>query len=585
MAPLFVSAFSPSPRTDDHDDDLLDPDSSFSSDASSTLPLLSSSSSSLDDGEEEYDEKTGESKLPFSRQDLKAKAQDEEEDKRSGRRRTVKALLLVVVMAGLSAALYKYSDRIPEEWKSVGWTKMEQGGKAPDYPPLLGRTASNASFIEHPADFNSLFPKLPLDYDRELFIENLRPSIPSSTRSSIIFHCRHSEPALCATAYRVLLVGPTIVSPLYQQSTVLDEDGRRVEVEFEVKDPGMYEVWAWPEHDSCDAWNHGEGRPYHKLAVMGTPAKLEVTGEAPLDSPALCTLADDLTAGRWISKAYLNPDHHSPASVYYSWLESHYVPRPVRGLMDYSSYGYVWAPYSCKPHHHSWNEWIDVVQPERLVVFGDSVMRDLFCQNLEAGEEVCKYEMFGHYEQDDKYVPHRRSDGSTSHLHFHWEPLGDPARLEAFFTSLETPATHIFFNVALWLTRENPDAEVYAQRMKPLLDRLLRVAPGAKIVARTTAGAVQAIACFDLWRIQRRILEPANAALLTLLEDYPTIQPLDVYPLYNNRPDASQDGRHWQRLSATDNDRPEEGAVGFAAVDLIMESWRLQQEKEEEMEE
>lgn len=50
--------------------------------------------------------------------------------------------------------------------------------------------------------------------------------------------------------------------------------------------------------------------------------------------------------------------------------------------------------------------------------------------------------------------------------------------------------------------------------MKLLLDALVKAAPNAKIVARTSAGAVQSVACFDLWRIQRRILEPVNAGLL-----------------------------------------------------------------------
>jgi len=67
-------------------------------------------------------------------------------------------------------------------------------------------------------------------------------------------------------------------------------------------------------------------------------------------------------------------------------------------LTDYSTYGYVWAPYSCKPHHRSFDEWIDTLKPERLVVFGDSVMRDLFCLNFKPDADVCKYVMFGDYE-------------------------------------------------------------------------------------------------------------------------------------------------------------------------------------------
>lgn len=114
-------------------------------------------------------------------------------------------------------------------------------------------------------------------------------------------------------------------------------------------------------------------------------------------------------------------------------------------------------------------------------------------------------------------------------------------------------------------------------------------------------------ACFDLWRIQRRIIEPANAAYLQcasslplslslslapssrtdaptlsnrLLRNYPTIQPLNVYPIYNDRPEATQDGRHWQKLPGLALERPEEGAVGYAVTDMIFEGWRLQEAQE-----
>ncbi|GAA5890119.1 hypothetical protein JCM6882_009232 [Rhodosporidiobolus microsporus] len=551
----FSSSTPPSGQDDIYD---IEPDGSFSSDASSA-PLLSRG-----DG---YSEKEG---LPFSRSDLKADSLAQEE-KRDGRWRHVKAVAMVVITVLLSSALFTGSYYLPKRAARPVGAILEEGLSV---APLLTTQSTNGSLATRPKDYNPLFPDRPLEYDRNVFIENLRRTVAVNTPSSVIFHCRHPDISLCASAYRVLFVGPTISSPLYRESRVLDE--RRVEVEFELQEPGSFEVFAWPEHETCDQWNHGEGIPYHKLAVVGTPARLDVEGAAPADSPAPCTLDHDLTNGRWISKDFIDPRHHSPSSPYYNWLESHYVRRPVKGLTDYSSYGYVWAPYNCKPRHHSFDEWLDLVKPERLVVMGDSVMRDLFCQMYESDQEVCKYEQFGEYEQSDKHIAHTRHDGSLSHLHFHWEPLGDPARLEAFLTSLDTPPSHIFFNVMLWLTRENPDAEVYAQRMRPFLETLVRVAPEAKIVARTSAGAVQAIACYDLWRIQRRILEPANAALLSLLQDFPTIRPLDVYPIYNDRPEASQDGRHWQRLSASENERPEEGAVGYAVTDLIFEGWRLQ---------
>ena len=98
-----------------------------------------------------------------------------------------------------------------------------------------------------------------------------------------------------------------------------------------------------------------------------------------------------------------------------------------------------------------------------------------------------------HLPRSNKYIAHERSDGGISHLHFHWQPLANPDHLRTFLSQLDSPASHIFFNVGLWLTREDPDAESYAARMKPLLDALVDAAPQAKIVARTMAGAVQAV--------------------------------------------------------------------------------------------
>ena len=65
-----------------------------------------------------------------------------------------------------------------------------------------------------------------------------------------------------------------------------------------------------------------------------------------------------------------------------------------------------------------------------------------------------------------------------------------------------------------------------------------------------------------------------------LLRNYPSIQPLNVYPIYNDRPEATQDGRHWQRLPGLALERPEEGAVGYAVTDIIFEGWRLQDAQE-----
>ncbi|BGP49508.1 hypothetical protein JCM10450v2_005399 [Rhodotorula kratochvilovae] len=554
-----------------------------------TVPLLASDAVFDFEEGDSFDEKTG-LPLPASRSARRQNVYSRARGEAAGAAphhlfaqpaRRVKALAMLALMALVSGVLYLGSGRMAISSGGDEGGEAALSGTGRWSATLLVLEPVNASLVERPVGYNPLFPKLPIEYDYNVSIESLRTSISTSEPSSIIFHCRHEDVALCASAYRVLLAGPTMHSPTNQRSKLLDE--RRVEVSFDaIRDPGWYEVYAWPEHETCDQFNHGDGPAYHKLAVSGTPVRMQIVGEQPLDYARECMPSDDLTDGRWVSKAFLDPAHHAPESPFHDWLESHLAarPQPPQLLTDYSTFGYVWAPYACKPRHRSFDEWIDTLKPERLVVFGDSVMRDLFCLMYKPQEEVCKYEMFGAYEQLDKYIAHTRSDGGISHLHFRWEPLGNAANLRQFLTALETPPSHLFFGVGLWLTREDPDAESYAARMKPLLDMLVEVVPKAKIVARTMAGAVQSVACFDLWRIQRRILEPANAALLRLLRNYPPIQPLNVYPIYNDRPEATQDGRHWQKLPGHELERPEEGSVGYAVTDIIFEGWRLQMEEE-----
>lgn len=37
-------------------------------------------------------------------------------------------------------------------------------------------------------------------------------------------------------------------------------------------------------------------------------------------------------------------------------------------------YSYIYVPYACKKPHHSFREWIDIIKPKHLMVFGDSVV-------------------------------------------------------------------------------------------------------------------------------------------------------------------------------------------------------------------
>ncbi|GAA5921009.1 hypothetical protein JCM1841_003254 [Sporobolomyces salmonicolor] len=445
-------------------------------------------------------------------------------------------------------------------------------------PALLSQsTALNATV---PVDWlqDPLLPSKELDFDDKLLVESLPDRISTFNSSSIVLRCTHSNVTMCASAYRVLLLGPSMHSSLFNDSTQLDE--RRVEVRFEVRDPGEYKVYAWPEHDQCDQWNHG-GRPYFKLAVTGTPAILMVEGPAPKEGMGACTDKDDLTDGRWIAKNHINPIHRSPGSPYYSWLESHLAYRPPRNmsLTDYLDYSYFWAPYSCKPQHHSFDEWIEIVKPDSLLMMGDSVSRDWFCRDWASEDPVCKYRLWvWDYERTDKYVSHpRTTDNGTSHLYFRWEPLAESWKFESYIKDHPHPPTHVFFNIALWITRQNGDPDYYVSKMRPFLQTVTKLLPNAKIVVRTSAGAVQQIACWDIWNIRRKLLEPVNAAFLELLKDFPTLTVLDAYPIYNSYPGASYDGRHWERIDAKDT-KQEEGVLSYALTDLVFEGWRQQQQ-------
>ncbi|TNY21507.1 hypothetical protein DMC30DRAFT_199351 [Rhodotorula diobovata] len=275
-----------------------------------TIPLLGT----IEEGDS-FDEKTG-SPFPGTRsarrQDVYSAAR--RADEQQGPSRRLRTLALVVAGTLMSYALFYVSTQTSLLGGGEGAEAMAGGQREARWSAtLLVREPANASLIERPAGYNPLFPDQPLKFDHNLAIESIRPSISTSEPSSIVFHCRHDDVALCATAYRVLLVGPTMHSPPHQRSEVLDD--RRVEVRLDaVRDPGRYDVYAWPEHDTCDRFNHGDTPAYHKLAVSGTPFKLEVVGDQPLDYARGCMPSDDLTDGRWVSKAFVDPEHHEVES-------------------------------------------------------------------------------------------------------------------------------------------------------------------------------------------------------------------------------------------------------------------------------
>lgn len=137
-----------------------------------------------------------------------------------------------------------------------------------------------------------------------------------------------------------------------------------------------------------------------KLAVTGSPALLRVDGPATKDGVRACTLEDDLTDGRWISRKHISQEHRLPTSPLFNWVQSHLDPTPssLKTITDYRKYNYIFANYQCKVQHRTFEEQVEDVKPERLVFIGDSVTRDQFCLNYGVSDQtrgVCLYEKWG----------------------------------------------------------------------------------------------------------------------------------------------------------------------------------------------
>lgn len=104
----------------------------------------------------------------------------------------------------------------------------------------------------------------------------------------------------------------------------------------------------------------------------------------------------------------------------------------------------------------------------------------------------------------DKNITYVRADGGVTQLTFIWLPQGSPTGMEAYFKRL-TPSTipsHIIVGWSLWFARM--PANEYTKSIKTSLDKLLELAPDAKILARTSGAVVQAIVS---WEFRFSVLE------------------------------------------------------------------------------
>jgi hypothetical protein len=108
----------------------------------------------------------------------------------------------------------------------------------------------------------------------------LRP-VKANTRSRLVFKCHHENATeYCPSSYRVTFIGPTMHTPQWETSHTR-VDLRTIAVDFTLRDPGSYVVYAWPEHEWCDQWTTMD-LPWNTLTVKDAPLELIVTGTGQL---------------------------------------------------------------------------------------------------------------------------------------------------------------------------------------------------------------------------------------------------------------------------------------------------------------
>ncbi|KAM0790388.1 hypothetical protein ACM66B_003270 [Microbotryomycetes sp. NB124-2] len=401
--------------------------------------------------------------------------------------------------------------------------------------------------------------------------------VTAGTMFNLTFECTHSSiKDRCPSSYRVLADGPTMASSSWTNSSERLSP-TLVRVHLTVHDPGQYWLYAWPEHEGCDAWTT-LNLPYNKLAVRDSPVSLIVEGSPSRDLAEICSSTDAINLdGRWIRKDAIATAHTRSLTSHFWW--SHRLSVPVSTDEHATLYEHTFAPYNCKLAQQTLYEWVELVKPRSLLAIGDSVLRDPFClilhKNLRQGAKIdsqCHWSDSAEYHTSNKQLQHVRADGNTTDVTFHWNPQGDTDVLADFLRSLRQPPSHVYLSIALWLAKM--DVDEYVAIIDSFLQKLTASVPDdTQIVVRSSAGVVQQIQCYDRIGGQRSHLEPLNAALAELVAQYPRVNFMPLYPLFDSQPGSTPDGRHWGAQGHTYDARPAMGIVEHHFFQALFHSW------------
>lgn len=406
-------------------------------------------------------------------------------------------------------------------------------------------------------------------------LPNRIPTGPFTIRFKCLWHVAD----LCPKRYIVILRGPTIYAPSIETSKLDPNDGSVVTVEINVPESGQYELYAWPDFETCPKqWREHMTYPINRGQVIGTPAHVQISGRPlVIDGFEPCVLGGPETVGRsqgrWIARSALQSQYRQS-----DWARS--FPENQE---------YIFQPYSCKRPHRTAADIDRSSNITNILFLGDSVLRGAFCSQVwpqlsKSGKADGNCQFINDamlYHVAPKDMVHETPKGQKIGLSFRFMDDHPNERVAQLANNVPKPS-HIVTNLGLWLAPFT--TEQYTAIVEQFLQQLYDMFPQATVVWRTTTDVAPMIQCFSDKGMTRRVISEQREASLKLVEQMRAkgmrIYVVDGYAMTQSRPDSGNDGRHWVVESPEENgwlphSRPSineaERAVLDGVWDIIMQ--------------
>ncbi|GAO46842.1 hypothetical protein SAICODRAFT_29883 [Saitoella complicata NRRL Y-17804] len=362
-----------------------------------------------------------------------------------------------------------------------------------------------------------------------------------------------AEEGWCPSSYILWFRGLTslVVPHDPHHICVLDSQNKTVGITYAIKDPGVYEVWAWPEYEDCERFKEMK-YPLSNALVQGTPYKITVEGAAPEEGYGVCV--EDAPEGRWVSTEHTDRSHKSDA-----WARSY------QNSHGHWRNAFIYQPYSCKRAATSPATLDDpsLSDVKHVLYIGDLTTRGPYCAHTYPMFHDGKidgpcaythdYEFWKEYQmQLTRSFTCRTPKGKDTawSLLFQGEP-GRPAyHVQALERLLEHPLgppSHVVVNFGLWQAAKT-ELE-YATSVDEMLAFIHHYLPNAHITWRLTTSIFRPAGCYDYNHLARPMTRMQSHVGREMVKTWRKkgmrIVVVDGNGLTDSRPDTSADGRHW----------------------------------------